>query len=462
MSAFEGNGHRTSPEHRKINGASIPPHRFKKSLRQIPPQMGGCSEPEDNRKTSSSLLLVVASSNFVQSVSDDQHLEQIESGSGQMNFHDQKQLETLSEDFCSLLTIEKFSGTLDWQNALDFLVSNFPGSFGAILIQRRHEPNSALLWSGDIDPGAIASYSSHYAQVNPWVDVWKGLPNGSIRVSEYHSPANQFRGMEFYEDWIRPLKNAEASVGIKLCDSNDILLHIPIHFNLNQCELYDDALAYVLTRAKSDLMRGIQAEQLFSEAYRAGSLEQLCKSNRDPVFVIDSARKVYDCNSQARNLISETVVTTNMGKLSLNHGNANSWLETEVAYQRKSSQKREWRSVFRFGKFDKLFELFPVNISAVSSIFLYSQLFALRISEFPRHTTPDVELLSRHYRFTPSEKRLCELIVSGKSIQQTAEALGNTESTVRSTLKIIFDKTQTHRQGELIALCNRFPAAREV
>ncbi|GAB2209181.1 hypothetical protein ROS1_60020 [Roseibium sp. ROS1] len=24
-----------SPEHRKINGASIPPHRFKKSLRQI-------------------------------------------------------------------------------------------------------------------------------------------------------------------------------------------------------------------------------------------------------------------------------------------------------------------------------------------------------------------------------------------------------------------------------------------
>jgi DNA-binding CsgD family transcriptional regulator len=55
----------------------------------------------------------------------------------------------------------------------------------------------------------------------------------------------------------------------------------------------------------------------------------------------------------------------------------------------------------------------------------------------------------------PTEARLAVFIAGGDSTEQAADKLGVSRSTVRSQLKAISAKTDTHRQGELVALLTR-------
>ncbi len=59
------------------------------------------------------------------------------------------------------------------------------------------------------------------------------------------------------------------------------------------------------------------------------------------------------------------------------------------------------------------------------------------------------------FGFTPAESRLAVALAAGGSLETYAQETGLSVNTVRSTLKTLFDKTDTHRQGELISLILR-------
>ena len=69
------------------------------------------------------------------------------------------------------------------------------------------------------------------------------------------------------------------------------------------------------------------------------------------------------------------------------------------------------------------------------------------------------QLLSRIYGLTPAEARLASLLMQGKSLEQSGEALQITSNTARSSLKSIFGKTQTNHQSELVRLLLNSPAS---
>jgi DNA-binding CsgD family transcriptional regulator len=59
------------------------------------------------------------------------------------------------------------------------------------------------------------------------------------------------------------------------------------------------------------------------------------------------------------------------------------------------------------------------------------------------------------FRLTPAEARLAVRLAAGEPIEMLAEKLGIAYETARNVLKSIFHKTETRRQGELIALLAR-------
>src|ERR1041385_2330839 len=71
---------------------------------------------------------------------------------------------------------------------------------------------------------------------------------------------------------------------------------------------------------------------------------------------------------------------------------------------------------------------------------------------------PQNELLGRLYGFTPAEEKVALLLMEGKSISDVAQTLRVSLNTARTHLKRIFDKTQTHRQGDLVRLLLTGPA----
>jgi DNA-binding CsgD family transcriptional regulator len=56
------------------------------------------------------------------------------------------------------------------------------------------------------------------------------------------------------------------------------------------------------------------------------------------------------------------------------------------------------------------------------------------------------------FGLTPAEAALARLLAQGHSLTEAAAHLCVTRETTRSRLKNIFEKTQTHRQAELVRL----------
>ncbi len=60
------------------------------------------------------------------------------------------------------------------------------------------------------------------------------------------------------------------------------------------------------------------------------------------------------------------------------------------------------------------------------------------------------EVLQRLYGLTPSQARLAEVLATGRELKEAARMLGITLVSARQYLKLILQKTGTHRQAELV------------
>jgi len=68
---------------------------------------------------------------------------------------------------------------------------------------------------------------------------------------------------------------------------------------------------------------------------------------------------------------------------------------------------------------------------------------------------PDDVTLSQTFGLTPAEARHTRLLAEGTSLAEAAARLGLRRETARTRIKIIFEKTGTHRQAELVSLVMR-------
>jgi DNA-binding CsgD family transcriptional regulator len=75
----------------------------------------------------------------------------------------------------------------------------------------------------------------------------------------------------------------------------------------------------------------------------------------------------------------------------------------------------------------------------------------------PGALTSPLTLLAKLYNFSPSEVRIAASIVAGHSPKECAATAGVSVNTVRTQLKSLMLKTDTHKQSELVALLSRLP-----
>ncbi len=69
----------------------------------------------------------------------------------------------------------------------------------------------------------------------------------------------------------------------------------------------------------------------------------------------------------------------------------------------------------------------------------------------PRPELPESRLMLL-FKLTPAEAKLAVCLASGESLEEATDRLGVSLGTARNQLKSIFQKTETNRQAELVAL----------
>ena len=89
--------------------------------------------------------------------------------------------------------------------------------------------------------------------------------------------------------------------------------------------------------------------------------------------------------------------------------------------------------------------------AAAKDLFLGARAFS-PLEPKPR---PDAPLLCKAFGLTPAEARLAAALANGTSLEAAADELHISRETTRTQLKMVFAKTDTHRQSQLVALLSR-------
>jgi DNA-binding CsgD family transcriptional regulator len=177
---------------------------------------------------------------------------------------------------------------------------------------------------------------------------------------------------------------------------------------------------------------------------------------RKPALALDRRGLVLGTNLAAQEIFDSSMRLAN-SRLIVSDDQARHRLDALYALLRTTPERSfpvvEPIVVKRFGKSPLVLEVLPVPV-ATRSPFLGARIL-LTVRDPTSVLLPRADILRDIYNLTIAETRLALRIATGESLETVACQLNISRETVRNQLKALFAKTDTHRQGELVALLAR-------
>ena len=350
-------------------------------------------------------------------------------------------------------------GQIPWEEVPRAIVGAFPGSMATLQSLSANHDRLNFLYVENVDPAYLKSYMEHYAFVNPWAEHWESVPSGPVALSEREYPARLLEGTEFYNDWLKPQKNLEAAAGIKVSGEGDSLIFLPVHYDMAQSADYDDPLSHVLLRLRGNLGRAMHlSTQMTTGMERAAASAAIVERQDCAAIVVDPSLRLRAVNDMAQQLLSAgDPLRVHQGQVSLAPKGATLRFAEIIHALTRSLPIDATPLVVRNENQTHLlsFAAIPVSASTLTGLLTQPQPLVLVLVRKPEATPsiiPPADVLSEVFMLTPAEIRLCNELAVGASLAEAAAGLGISVETARVRCKTIFQKTQTHRQIELVTL----------
>ena len=336
-----------------------------------------------------------------------------------------------------------------WQEAIRDIQHALGGTGGGMFISPEH-----AVWSIEVHEAVATSYTEYYGRLDHvLVTVAKG-PVGAVRTgSELIAPN---RHTEFYAGWVRP-NELEEGLFVRLTAG-----HRPSSFVVaapRRTEPFD-------TSERIKLMNGLvphlqQAlrihNQLTAAVNSTAELAEALDIVQDGVIIIGAERRIIRVNSAGDKLLrSDDGLHSKSGRIGATNREAERELRRALQMALLGNQSGV-RSGHAFvcrrpsGNRPYLVRVIPLHRNGTDARGGESSA-AVFIKDPERETESSTTLLCRLYGMTNSEVEVATHLAQGASVKQIADELSVSYETVRTHLQHAYDKTDTHRQVELVRL----------
>lgn len=359
-----------------------------------------------------------------------------------------------------MVTVEDFSRLVSgiyaaavtpqrWRTTLRDIHRTLGGSNAGLFSSR----NTSLL-QNTVPAEALRSYAEYYHRLDHVLTAVEHDTVGVVRTGTKLFPL--VRKNEFYTDWLRPL-DIDDGLFVRLIDgprSTCFIVAAP-----GRTEPFD-----TLERVK--LMGGLvphlqQAlrtqDKLSALADTAAELAAALEVVRHGVIIVAGDHLVVHLNSAAERMLrADDGLRMRSGRLAGTSVHAGQELNRAIhhALVGEGSAVRGARSLTCGRPSGKR----PYVIHVLPSYRRYpdeplSQPSALVVVIDPEdQPEPAAALLRRLYHLTGAEAEVALRVMHGADLKDIAEQLSISLTTVRTHLQRVFDKTDTHRQAELVRL----------
>jgi DNA-binding CsgD family transcriptional regulator len=343
----------------------------------------------------------------------------------------------------------------NWPFALDAICSAV-GATGCSLVMSDRERSEIKVESVGADPGRVLMYNDHYSRLDPIASALERMPAGTVATHHQIVTGEYVAGSEFFNDWAHPSVYGDG-VGTVVNREAGRTSWLSAAATVRSEPFGTPERVSLVQSLVPHVQQAIKTQARLADVDRrrrdfVAALDVLS----DGIAVVGGDGRVIHLNPSAEAIVASadglcvrsgclraTVARTD-GVLDLVVHRAFSRGRSTVATGGCVSVRRP------SGRRPYVVRVVPLNAEALVGEASPTVLIVIADSE--REPEPESEALRRLYGLTKTEAEVTLRVLGGTGLKPIADDMSLSLATVRTHLQHVFDKTDTHRQAELVRL----------
>jgi DNA-binding CsgD family transcriptional regulator len=343
-------------------------------------------------------------------------------------------------------------------------VAGFVGGSGASLFAKDpYSRTGNTAYDFGISEEYKRLYFERYIRYDPMsVGQFFGEVGEPISVTDI-VPYDEFVETRFFQEWVRPQGLVDSLTAI--LDKSATAGSFVSVFRHERDGVVDEEARRRMRLVVPHLRRAVSITALVKTTVaqtRAANLADTLDCLKAGMFLLDHSGRIVHANAAGHTILEQgEMLRAVHGRLVATSSEAQRTLADVLADARKGDAAVGERGVaMPLSTPDG--EVYVAHILPLTSgrrrdaAAGIQAAVALFVDKATLGTSPAPEALAKHYKLTPSELRVLLATVEVGRIADVAEMLGIAESTVRTHLGRLYDKTGASRQPDLIKLVARF------
>lgn len=337
-------------------------------------------------------------------------------------------------------------------DVLPKIIADAFGARSCSILWNQHSNNTAVFGhSKYFSENDLENYFHNFSQHDLWI---KSASDGNrVNRSWLSSDAIQndiYASSIFYNDWIRAMgDDTFFALGTSLdtMDGNGV---IGLHRGFSQGD-FSASLKQKLDALSPHIRRMMAFRSKYlAQADATASWQQGFSNTTTPTLVVDHSLRIRLRNELAEQTLRDgRVVTEQMGKLCVNSIFKDAGLTDKIL---EASQRAEPKAgnLCAFDEYGLIwiFDILPMVSGPLAGCALVA------INSPVTHDTIEnaIPRLQHLFGLTVAEAQIAVAIAAGSTTEKISKIRGSTLETVRSQIKSIMQKTNLHRQTEIVRL----------
>lgn len=337
-------------------------------------------------------------------------------------------------------------------------VSTFVGGTSANFFSQNASSRDAVLhcqWNNDQHYERL--YVEEYFKLNPLVPATSFVDTGIVFSQSDLIPYDEFHETRFYKEWVAPQGLVDV-IGANLEKSATSAALFAIRRNKTLGRVDEECrrkLALVVPHLRRAVLIG---NVIDNHKMTVAALSNTFMALADAVFLVDPRARIVFANASADGLLREGKIVRGLrSNLAAVDQKSNRLLQEAIAASESNGSDITAKGVAvpisPPGVARWLAHVLPLTAGTRAEADIPE---AATAAVFVRRASVEnptaLEIVAKLYRLTAMEVRVLQAVVEIGGAPLAADALGISETTVKTHLRNLFQKTECRRQADLVKL----------